>query len=448
MNILLIDTPDQFILDLQVVLIKTIGCNFIMAKSAADAVKEIKAQNEIVLIIAKDKIGNEKTQEILQSLNLSIPIIYRKTSSTTVVPYILDEKSLETNIIMISNLLKDKITENKKSNMAYIPVKASQFLNIDKSQLACDVYIKIKKTGKPDQYLKRLHANNHFSREEVEKYIKAGLEEFHIPEDQYADFINMISIEIINALKNSKFEGLDKFTLTSCAFETTMERLKFFGLVDDVTIHLANENIKAITKSIEKHDALSNFLKHLKSQSTSYAFLQCFLIALLSEKLAKFFEWGSPQARDKLIYLAYFHNISLPNLNWYELNSKSDLEKSTLSPSDKEKILHHAELSSELINKFKDVPFGLAQLVKEHHGSKAGVGFPENLSISISPMTMMFIVMVDFTGLFIRKNVENVKDLDAFFPDLEKKYNKLTYAQTINSLKSILINNQLKQDKL
>ena len=352
----------------------------------------------------------------------------------------MDESSLEASTTMMSKLIRQAHSKMNKDKVKFIPVRAEKFLNIDEAELICDVYIQIKKINQPDQYVKRLHAHYHFSKEEIKKYMSSGLVYFYIPDVNYIDFINMISREIIKSLKNLNYQTLDRFVLNSVAFDTAMERLKNFPQIDEVTIEIVDESLKSMMKSIEKVDSLSQFIKKLKDSGFSFSFLHSYFVALLSEKLAKFFEWNTPQTRDKLVYLSFFHDFSLMNTEWSEINSASELETSDLSDKEKDLVLNHANVSADMLSHFREIPFGLSQLVKEHHGSKSGIGFPDSLSISISPMAMMFVVMEDFATLFIKNNISSAEDLEYVFNQLEGKYTKLSYAQTLDALKGIFLN--------
>ena len=441
MKILIADSQDQTLHDLEILLIKTIGLSVIYEVKTSEIIRHIQSNKEIALIISRDVFGKENLYETITSemekLKISIPIIWRSVLplKTTDIKFI--EDSLEKNISQISNFLSEKITSKQKKESNFIAVKAEQFLSIESSQSSCDVYIKIENKDTGPKYLKRLHANNTFSKEEVQKYIIGGLKEFYVPADQYQEYVNMISVEIIRSLKNKKNENLDVFMLKSFAYDTALERLKLFGIVDDLTIHLAQETIKKITKSIEKNETLTNYMKHLKSSSSSFAFFHSFLIALLAERLAKAFDWYSAQARDKLVYLAYFHDISLSSSKLSIISSETDIEMYSLTDAERDSVMNHATRSAELLSNFKEIPFGLAQLVTEHHGSKKGFGFPENLNTSISPLAIMFMVLEDFSTAFIKYNIETAEDIQLIFEGLKNKYNHPTYTETLVSLKSI-----------
>ena len=420
---------------------RSIGCVFIYKSNAIDAQIELRSGENFAMVIAKDIIKEEKIFDVINheitALNLKIPIVGRKTTPEFTTTYIIDENSLDGNVSLLTNLIKEKINEKFKNKSDFIPVDAEQFLNFENSQLACDVYIKITTKKAGDRFLKRLHARDHFTKKEIKKYIDTGLKEFYIPIEQYLSYINMISLEITKSLKNSKNDHLDIFKLNSFAYETALGRLKIFGVVDDITIHLANETIKKITKSIEKNQILTSYLKHLKSNTSSFAFFHCFLIAILSEKLSKQYDWYSLQARDKLIYLSYFHDLSLTNSKLSAIHSDVEIELGALSDEDKNLVLNHASESAKLIENFKEIPFGLAQLVNEHHGSKKGIGFPEHISTSVSPMAIMFIVIEDFANLFIKEKAETTDDIEIIFNSLKNKYSNPVYSETLLSLQNI-----------
>lgn len=77
-------------------------------------------------------------------------------------------------------------------------------------------------------------------------------------------------------------------------------------------------------------------------------------------------------------------------------------------------------------------------ILSEHHGSKSGIGFPKTLSIAIAPLSMMFIVVEDFVDSFLKiKDLPTRNDFEAIFNRLEKKYTKVTYAQTLSALRKM-----------
>jgi len=442
MKVLLLEQAGATSMKLQLGISKTFGCNVIFKSKLDDARMEIVSNHhDLVAVVCKYELDFTSAylelKELLENFSFSIPIIGILDYVREDVELGFLENDLESCLEILTPVFKKYLVKNEIKNNQYIPIKASSFLNLKTSHLGCDVFIKIIKKGSVDQFVKRLHSEDRFDLEEVERYISQGLEEFYIPESQYGDFINVLSIELIKAFKNPEYKNIDRFNIESCSYETTVERIKLFG-VDDITIKLVDESIASIMHSIENENALSNYLIHLKSNESTFAYYHCYLIALLAEKLSSHFEWNSQKAREKLTYLAFFHDITLWDLELVKIHKMSDVEK---LPKDKrDLVLNHAATAAETVEKFKVIPFGLSQLVREHHGVKNGYGFPDNLSSTISPLSMMFVVIEDFAVEFVNlKASHNLEDIKEIFSNLEARYTKLTYLQTLNGLKKIVL---------
>ena len=70
-----------------------------------------------------------------------------------------------------------------------------------------------------------------------------------------------------------------------------------------------------------------------------------------------------------------------------------------------------------------------------------GRGFPESLSLGISPLTMSYIVIEDFVTRFMEKaeKEEVTKEMMvAISEELKNKYVKLTYADVAEELQKFL----------
>jgi hypothetical protein len=107
---------------------------------------------------------------------------------------------------------------------------------------------------------------------------------------------------------------------------------------------------------------------------------------------------------------------------------------------DADAILKHAYLSSAMIDSFKEVPEGVKLVIKEHHGMKNGVGFAETPNISLTPLSMMFVVVEDFVDDFLSFNGKPSKaDLEAIIGKLEKKYTKLAFGETVKALSKMIL---------
>ncbi|MEQ1666309.1 MAG: hypothetical protein ABL927_13140, partial [Bdellovibrionales bacterium] len=154
--------------------------------------------------------------------------------------------------------------------------------------------------------------------------------------------------------------------------------------------------------SLQEKDSLAKFLKTLQSNQLSYAYAHSYLCSLILHKVVGSFDWNSQQVRDTLTHVAYFHDISLKESALMEINSTKDLDVNKLNDADKKTVLNHALQSSIILERFPNIPSNVVTIIKEHHGSKTGVGFPDDLSISLTAISMMFIVVEHFVNEFLK----------------------------------------------
>ena len=103
-------------------------------------------------------------------------------------------------------------------------------------------------------------------------------------------------------------------------------------------------------------------------------------------------------------------------------------------------VFNHAMNSAKMVEKFPNVPAGVTTVIKEHHGTKNGVGFADGLNTTISPLSQMFIVVEDFVDSFLKSPNPTGSQIAEIFEKLEARYNKLTYQQTLKALMSMLQN--------
>ncbi len=311
------------------------------------------------------------------------------------------------------------------------------FFNINSSSLGCDVYIRIKKSENDFQFIKRLHSNDQFTREDIEKYQSSGLKEFYISKNHFPDFVNYVTDQLIQKLSSNELIGFDRLKLSVDVFEVTKERIRMLG-VDEYTKTLVDESIHSMMKSLSEKNSLAALFQMVKSHQLSYAYTHSYLIALLLHKVIESFDWKSPMIKERLSYVAYFHDISLSDEKHMMVGSQSELKKLNLTNSDEELVMKHALKSAEILEKFDELPAGISTIVKEHHGSKNGIGFPEELSISLSPLSMVFIVVEDFVNRFLTISHDpKLEDLIQIFDQLREKYKKSTYKEAFLALESM-----------
>ncbi|NOT77774.1 MAG: hypothetical protein HOP07_02080 [Bacteriovoracaceae bacterium] len=421
--------------------IKSLGVEVIERASTDEAVSLIQLLPTLDLIICKEDLeGSQDVVSCLHDDGLSIPLLWLGEATPKYKNSNLISKNVPYDklLIEIKKILKLEEVLTQDLSGGYQPVDCRYFLYINSTSLGCDVFIKIKKEGK-DHFIKCFHSTDHFNRAQVEKYTQSGLKEFYVPSTHYVQFINFVTDKLVLKLDDSRLNSEEKVSLNAEAYRISVERIQSLR-VDDFTVEVVQASVNAMMAAVSENNALGNFLKSMSSDNLSYSYANAHLMSLVLHKIVDHFEWSSDQIKSRLTYAAYFHNISLKDEGHMKVRSMEALIKLNLTGTEADAILKHAYQSSVLIDSFKEIPDGVKLVIKEHHGMKNGVGFAETPNISLTPLSMMFVVVEDFVDEFLSFPGKPLRvDYEAMLSRLEKRYTKLAFAETVKALSKMVL---------
>ena len=443
-QILLIEGDETLRKILKLNLIKMIGSDVIEMNSSKEAIDLLKILPEMDLIICREVIKNDKTglnlteYLTLQKSTTPLLIIGNKISAYDYL-FVIEANAQWKNIVEKATTLLNMGSTNPVQGLPeYVPVSIYYFMNINTLISGCDVFIRVKKNDNEFQYVKRLHANDHFSREDILRYQEGGLNDFFIAKENFTHFVNFVTADLIKKLGDPQITGTKRITLSSDAFRVTQERINSIG-IDDHTIYLVEESVASMTTLLKEQNALATFLKSLKANECSYAYAHSYLCCLILHKIISNFDWQSPQIRDKLAYIAYFHDIALNGSHLTEINNLNNFNNAKLNDEERKRIENHALESAKIVSKFDKIPQGVDTIIKEHHGSKSGVGFVDSYSATLMPLSMMFIVTENFVDELLKIDGNPTADnMKAIFTKLSLRFNKSTYGQTLTALQNMV----------
>ncbi len=442
-KVLLIEKDFELSMLLKLNLIKLFNVEVFEKFNVEEAIDTIDIVQDFNLIICRDdkaQIKNcQKVSNFLQEQGLQIPLI--AISSDKEIGYCNELLSPETtwrNVLDISGKLLGVKDLHAVIDMDYVSIPAVYFLNLHLDKAASDIYLRIKKGDEEYHYIKRVHQGDDLEIKMVEKYIASGVSEFFILKNQFNEFVEAVSKKVALKLKDDKLSLEEKLEVLVESFEISRERIMSLG-VDELTIEIVSESVQVMEKTLNDSKALASFLNLLKNKKASYSYAHCYLTSMLLHKIVESFEWQSKAVKEKLTYVAYFHDIGLKDEKHMKIRSNAELEK-IVDPAEKELIKSHANQGASIIDKFPEVPMGVSQIIREHHGIKNGSGFSDdNLSISLAPMSMMFLVVEDFVDQYLDLPLDSKKeDQLKIIAKLKKIYNKSTYKQTIEALESLI----------
>jgi hypothetical protein len=325
------------------------------------------------------------------------------------------------------------------SNELYVAVNLHYFFILTGSKLNCDIYLKVYKDVNGFNYNKQFVAGADFKIELVQKIKDAGIKELYVEKEKIHHFLHYSKSEIIEKLNNPTLDAVEKTKMAYDLFELSTE-LFLAGDLNEHNQELINISIEALKTVASDKNAMVNFLRAAKMRKMTYAFSHMMLNYIILLKILSAVTLDTALLKEKLPYLMYFHDISIiKDDELLKINHHSDFKKMELTDEQKHKVLHHALTSAKMVEKYPGLPPGVIGFILEHHGNKNGIGFQENLSTNILPLSTMFIVVEDFVDHFLKlPQPPSGTQIAEFMAKLQKRYYKESYQQTLAAIDTML----------
>jgi response regulator RpfG family c-di-GMP phosphodiesterase len=341
-------------------------------------------------------------------------------------------------IVNILGVTREEIAYIKKPDYIGVPLENFYQLN----EPCCDIFIKIsKKDG--DQFVKRINAGDEIDKESIKKYQNMNLKEFYIPKDFYenlmAQILNQSMVKLIDAHK----VGEKIMEVSSDTFEITQNLLDDLGITAQ-TVKVARLSIKSMMKTVSSNSKISSLLKEIIQNETSYSFKRSYLISLFFNQILPHLGWGRgeqlQQNLEKVTFVSFFHDAFLRDEKLLKIMNNHQLENSDLTAAEITMIQEHANKASTTVQGVPQCPAGIDVIIRQHHGSRNGIGFPNNLTTSISPMAIAFIVIEDFSARLLEVLERREKlNLKSILEEMEKNYRLPSYLKIIEHLKNLTL---------
>lgn len=427
------------------------GAEVVWYMTAAEALISVKKNDYYDLFVVRnvsEETSLKSTEPIAQlflnaiyDLNLKVPLIVIGEFEHTFKKYALVSERLR---IEELNRLALKALELKKEIFSHLKLPDYIAFNIQLFYLMthspCSVYIRlVKKAG--DEYIKRLNFGENFNKEDLQKYEELGLKDFYILREERELFINGLLSQSLKAVKSiSQTNEPVAVTKTGDSFIISSEMIKTLGITP-ACVAMVDHTVGMIKNQIIKSDKLGLLIKRLMDNQLSYSYRRSYLICLLSYTLLPRMEWGSGDQQnillDKLAMVSFFHDIYIEEERLLRINDHEGFKKAQLTPREKELVLNHANRAAMLVQSYPKLPQGVDLIIKQHHGVSNGVGFPEVLTASISPMAVFFVVVEDLVSLIL--NNEDLALIPAHIKQIKERYQLPSYRKVVTEIEMMFI---------
>ncbi|MFG1591517.1 hypothetical protein [Halobacteriovorax sp. CON-3] len=321
----------------------------------------------------------------------------------------------------------------------FVSVEIANFYQL--SNPCCDIYIKMTKAGE-EHFVKRIYANDILDKDIVRRYEQNNLTHFFVQKEDFEKLMGQILSQSLTKVVKAFKEDKKVMEVSSDTFEISQNLLNEIGITPQ-TVKLAKTSIVAMTKTVNSSKKLSTLLRSLLENETTYAFKRNYLASLFFYQIIPNLGWGRgeqlKQTMDKVCYICFFHDIVLREEKLLKIHSLDDMEQVDLSESERKLVLEHANMTTTLLQEISGIPTGIDVIVRQHHGSLNGVGFPDVYTSNLSPLAICFIVIEKYVVEILKciEGREKLK-LNTILSELEEFFHLSSYRKIIFELKSLI----------
>lgn len=396
MQVLLIIKDKRLTEDLSFTLSSKFYAEVLTATSVKEGVEELKKTEYFTdLIIVEDQRELFNLYSYLRKAKLSSPSIIVTddesknigTSNTeNIIGYALRKKLVD-DVYLLINANFDLSDLQTEDLFCPIPTKLIERV----SPLKGDLFIRIGE----DKFVRLFSRNDKCTNDDVEKYAKKKkVSHLYLRRGDTDLFLAKIHDDIDNLLSNGNYDSalLDDVALDSV--DLIQNYVKRFGFTEEVVV-LAEKSVKVMELAISESPKLNGIFEKFNNHKDRYLPVHSIVIAHIASAIAIELQWNTKGTLYKLCMAAMLHDITLENDDLAMIASLDELHEKMeqFTPEEVAAYKNHVTHCAQLVDKFRDVPSDVANIIVQHHERPDGSGFPRGLTAAhISPLSSVFIV--------------------------------------------------------
>lgn len=445
MNILIVEDQGSVSDLIQYTILSKYQASFYHANSSEEAFEQL-SDTKIDLVISEYRIDGENAggklyKYILQN-NLSIPFALCSSSNPDSIREFDDRKNFieyikKPNIydgvnrvikayeIIFSSESDSILSPVLRTKLTYAQVSLDIVAKLEKAQ--CEIFAKVN----DEKFVEVFKLNDEISEEKVEKLFHKGVKSLYIKRDDSKFFFDLVANEI-----KSLFEdiGEDEEDKVIKAHEKISEAAIQFGF-SGALIEATEESVKHTIGIMQSNKDLRPVYKKLFGGQNNYLSMHSIALCYISCGILQKTEWNKYEAQNKLIFVSYFHDISITDSDFREDQFDAEDIKSN------DQIMRdHVKESSNFIQKFNtDIPMDVDKIIALHHERPDGSGVNKIPPSQIPPLAAIFILaheIVDILIMLERKNIDpTIEEINKYLKidQYTDKYFKLAFEAYMKS---------------
>ena len=276
------------------------------------------------------------------------------------------------------------IDPTSASEASYISIPIDSLLHFH--FLPFDLFVKIGK----DKFIRRVPANEQIDQETLATFLQKGVADFYFEKKYNKDFSMMLINNMINKVEK-EYESVDeKLHAVNEVFYTTQQIISRLGFKPKL-IEVCNSVIDQIVGDVSgTKDNFSKYLGLLRAQENltfNYRLME--LTSFVGTQMIEAVEKHCREDKIKrIIFAAMFCDYALTDQRLLHIRQEDQLLK--LSMAEYKEVSQHALRGSELILNYQNAPIEVSTIIKQHHGSADGKGFPKEISPKLTPLSKCF----------------------------------------------------------
>jgi HD-GYP domain-containing protein (c-di-GMP phosphodiesterase class II) len=413
-----------------------VGTDVILRQNAEDTISLLRILPQVSMVITKARIGSEETAVIIhkfiknESLNTSMIILGECPQLANEILCLQEPVSWEILIKQAAHHLGVTIHDAvNKIKPDFLPIGLYYFYDIQKTP--CDIYIRIKKGPNDYQFVKRIHSKDSFDRELIQKYEDQGLKEFYVSKDYIQYFTTFVTNNLVQKLERDDLTLEERILTTANAHEIVRDSIQQLGL-DQATVELSDASINSMMKSVKNSPEIAALLKFLFSNKVTYAYQHCHLLALMCHYVLSKQSWYKTEHLHILSFVSFFSDVTLKSHQQMQISSMRDLFEANLTDEEKNQAMSHAKDAVKILDNHPEANDYIKIVLLQSHGKLDGVGFEDNPSEDLHPLSKVFIIADCFIKILLNPALPSKKQ--DILPILYGRFTNPSYQKIIMAL--------------
>ena len=254
--------------------------------------------------------------------------------------------------------------------------------------LPFDLYIRLS----DQKYVKRIPAYEKVDQEVIDGFKAKNIDSLYCEKRFNRDFSMMLINNMINKIDRAYSNVDEAQEANAQVFETTREIIQNLGLSGRV-IEVCEAAIEKMCLDVLSDPGeFSGYLLSLKNnKNLAFQYKLITLTNYIGTQLIQDMNLANqPDQVMKLIFASFFCDMTLTNPGL--LYHRKGEDAGALSLEEQNQVNFHALKASELVTNYKNSPREVAIIIRQHHGSFSGIGFPEEKSNQLLPLSKVLVV--------------------------------------------------------